>query len=87
MRESRESNREMSARLLSLDARVSKVNETVSNMSAQLDANNRKTDALECDVETVKQFIAADKGSKQAYTFIISIVSAITAVTALLISL
>jgi hypothetical protein len=87
IRESRESNKEIGSRLIALDGRFTNITEIVSGLSAQLDVNNRKTDALECQVNTIQDFVSASKGGKEAYVFLFSLVGMLTALTALFISL
>ncbi|MDD4247501.1 MAG: hypothetical protein PHT13_00085 [Methanosarcina sp.] len=87
IRESRESNKEIGSRLIALDGRVTNITEIVSGLSAQLDVNNKKTDALECQVNTIQNFVSASKGGKEAYVFLFSLVGMLTALTALFISL
>lgn len=83
----RENMREIRTSLDVLDRRVTNITEIVSGLSVQLDGNNKKTDSLDYQVSKIQEFVAANKGSKATYTWLISIVSALTAVIALIIAI
>jgi len=83
----RESMREIRNRLDVLDGRVTKITDIVSELSVQLDNNNKKTDSLDIQVNKIQDFVSCSKGGKATYTWLVSVVSVLTAVAALIIAL
>ena len=83
----REGMREIRTRLDVLDGRVTKITDIVSELSVQLDNNNKKTDSLDIQVNKIQDFVSCSKGGKATYTWLVSVVSVLTAVTALIIAL
>lgn len=82
----RESMREIRNRLDVLDGRVTKITDIVSELSVQLDNNNKKTDSLDIQVNKIQDFVSCSKGGKATYTWLVSVVSVLTAVAALIIA-
>jgi|GEM_PF-4174985 hypothetical protein len=83
----REGMREIRTRLDVLDGRVTKITDIVSELSVQLDNNNKKTDSLDIQVNKIQDFVSCSKGGKATYTWLVSVVSVLTAVAALIIAL
>jgi len=83
----RENMREIRTSLAVLDGRVTNITEIVSGLSVQLDGNNKKTDSLDIQVNKIQDFVSCSKGGKATYTWLVSVVSVLTAVAALIIAL